>query len=582
MSTKRYAGSKTSKTPVRRLSPTVRPTSSGDGPHVPDGAPMRQTHRPRPEESVISTAAKLEACRSFNKQAPVPDPDEPRTRLKMSAPFLRLTSRDQSPSMKTIGSELTRVVERSKADTITRGYPGPSGSTQSTTANGALPRPSCVPSGRVPRSSVNVTLASKGRQEVIVKAVIPRPCNAVIKPAVGIPATQTAAHALGVNNPSVSECCPGVPSKNERLPLRRPVKLTTANEPFPRPSCVPRGRVPRSPVNATLASKDRQKVIVKAVVPPSRNHKASVNIPATRTRVHAMGSRSSVKNPFASERRPGVPSTQGGGLSLYNSVMYPPVNWSPPPSPDLSSFPSQSWTVVISVDVKQSKPTTTVCSDETSVREAEESGGADMPDDCCAASKSVSTSPALSSFSTVVSTPPDPEMYVSGADNTLEIGSLRKEPSVEVSPTGCAAKIISRSRNGSTSTDTLAKIIQRSQASSPTKNSDAGSRAQMVVQSAIEIARNLFSRSQRVSQSVPETAAVGTNGTDVSRVRKLFVPPLEKNTASSNPMIQKEIETLRARKVAGGGVVDSYLKHLGSLSAMKIATKQSTPSPDRV
>ena len=106
----------------------------------------------------------------------------------------------------------------------------------------------------------------------------------------------------------------------------------------------------------------------------------------------------------------------------------------------------------------------------------------------------------------------------------------------------------------------------------------------MTVQSAVEISRSLFSRSQPVSQSSPGTAAVKTTGAHVSGVRRLSVPPFKKDMrASSNSMIQNELETLRAWKmVAGGGVVDPRLESLISPSAMATATKHRASSPDRV
>ena len=70
----------------------------------------------------------------------------------------------------------------------------------------------------------------------------------------------------------------------------------------------------------------------------------------------------------------------------------------------------------------------------------------------------------------------------------------------------------------------------------------------------------------------------------VSRVRKLSIPPLDKDVkASKNPVTQMEIEVLKARrKVAGGGVVDPRLDRLGSLAAMAILTKLGMSSPSQV
>ena len=82
------------------------------------------------------------------------------------------------------------------------------------------------------------------------------------------------------------------------------------------------------------------------------------------------------------------------------------------------------------------------------------------------------------------------------------------------------------------------ETIERSQAGSPTKNLDAGSKVRITVRSAIEIAQNFFSR----SQSTAETTAIKTTGMDVSRVLKLFVLSLEEGTmVSQNRMTQKEL-----------------------------------------
>lgn len=134
----------------------------------------------------------------------------------------------------------------------------------------------------------------------MLKAVITRFRNPGIKPgAVNIPMTRTAAHAIVTGsyakNPFVSQRHSGLPStRNERMTLCNPAKLTTANEPFPRPkaSGVPRGRVPQSSVGTILASKGRQEVTVKPVIPRSRNPgiKSAVNIPMTRTRAHTTSS----------------------------------------------------------------------------------------------------------------------------------------------------------------------------------------------------------------------------------------------------------------------------------------------------
>lgn len=69
-------------------------------------------------------------------------------------------------------------------------------------------------------------------------------------------------------------------------------------------------------------------------------------------------------------------------------------------------------------------------------------------------------------------------------------------------------------------------------------------------------------------------------GTDVSRIRKHLIHPLDKNVkVLKNPTTQIEIETLRAqRKVAGGGMIDpspdrliSSLRWRSSRSSARLA-----------
>lgn len=103
----------------------------------------------------------------------------------------------------------------------------------------------------------------------------------------------------------------------------------------------------------------------------------------------------------------------------------------------------------------------------------------------------------------------------------------------------------------------------------------------MAVRYAFEMARNIFSPSRLAPQADASTVPSNITGINVSHMRKLFIPPFDKDAkASKNPMTQMEIEMLRARrKVAGGGVVDPRLDRLGSLAAMAIVTKFGQSSP---
>ena len=346
--------------------------------------------------------------------------------------------------------------------------------------------------------------------------------------------------------------------------IRKSSQVTIANELPSRPSCVPRFRRYHGSVDVMEDSQGEQGIIVKVFITGSRNpgtarQKASVNIGMTArgTTGRIKATDISVKKPVVSgDCRTGTPTRWR--LTPPNPIVYSRptsgVTWSPPPSPDVSSFPSQSWTVVANVDVEQIK-TPTICGDETFF--------------------SMGNAPkSLSSASpTVIPT------LASPAEPMVELGAMTKissqtnRPSAEVSPMVSAATIISPSRNGTASMDALAKVMDKSQAASPAEVSDTDNRALMMVRSAISgLARSLFRSSPRASESSTEATLLKSMGTNVSRIRKLFAPPLDKDAkVSKDPMTQIEIEMLRARKkVAGGGVVDPRLDRLGSITAMAI------------
>ena len=221
--------------------------------------------------------------------------------------------------------------------------------------------------------------------------------------------------------------------------------------------------------------------------------------------------------------------------------------------------------MVANVDVEQIKTPTTICGDETfsSIGDARKS-----------------LSSASPTVNQTLASPSEPTVE---SDGMAKISSPTNRPSTEVSPTVSAATIISPSRNATASMDALAKVMHKSQGASPIELLDTGNSTLTMVRSAInELSRTLFPPSRPASQSSTETTAPKTMGTNVSRIRKLFAPPLDEGAkASKDPMTQMEIEMLRARKkVVGGGVVDPRLDRLGSLAAMAIVTKLGTSSSD--
>ncbi|KAI9460382.1 hypothetical protein HD554DRAFT_2176579 [Boletus coccyginus] len=368
-----------------------------------------------------------------------------------------------------------------------------------------------------------------------------------------------------------SEPMGGCPSPGPAM--RRSTQVTIANEFLPRPSCIPSFRDYHSSVGVVVKVGGKQGVTVKVSTTGPRNlgiarQKSSVNIGMNRT-AGRVNPTSGKKPVVAGDSRTGTHGNQR--LTSPKPIVYPqavipifPVEWSPPPSPDLSSFPSQSWTIVADVGVEQIKTPTTICGD-------------DILSSMSEAPKSPSSSP------TVIQTSQSPAEATLGQGGVAKISSTMTEPSAEISCTTCAATIISPLRNGAASSmATLAKVMDRNQKSSPSEFSDTRKSPLMTVRCAIEIARTFFSPSGCASESSTEIADPKITGTNVSRIRKMFIPPLDKDVkASRNPMTQMEIEMLRARKkVAGGGVVDPRLDRLGSLSAMSIVAKFRTSGSD--
>ncbi|KAF8129746.1 hypothetical protein EV363DRAFT_1450808 [Boletus edulis] len=76
-----------------------------------------------------------------------------------------------------------------------------------------------------------------------------------------------------------------------------------------------------------------------------------------------------------------------------------------------------------------------------------------------------------------------------------------------------------------------------------------------------------------ISENSTKTTSRKTMGINVSQLRKLFLPKLDKNAKGS--MSPAEIEILRAqKKVTGGEIVDRRPNRLGSLAPMASALKR--------
>ncbi|KAG8218146.1 hypothetical protein J3R82DRAFT_3685 [Butyriboletus roseoflavus] len=351
-------------------------------------------------------------------------------------------------------------------------------------------------------------------------------------------------------------------------PVRSTQDMNTKELP-PRPSCVPRARTYRSRVGVMMAAKEKQDVTVKVSTTGPRNpvmarQKVSVNIGTSRAAGCVKVTETFVEKAMvAGTYRTGAPTTNRW-LTTRKTFAYPHavepavhIALSRPGSPDLSSFPSQSW-ITIDVDVKQNKGPTQICGNETlsSMDDVPNPGVAGTAKGSCGSSEpeSVSSSPTSSPSPTFVETTESLSGPIIGLDGTVKISTPTKKPSNKVSHTVCAATIISRSGTGTSKGQTHEGDGQKPPPS-PTKISDTMNRTRMMVRGAVEIARDFFSPSRRKLRSGPETTTFKSGGTNVSRIRKLFIPPLDKDAkVSKNPTTQNENEMPRARQVASDSV----------------------------
>lgn len=151
LDTKRCADPRAKMTPVEKLQPIVASTSTGNGPSVPRVAPAKQTHR---TGSLPSVVPKTEPRHPSVKPMSIPVPN-PTTRVQKSSPLPLVTSKDQSLHKKTFVPKPLKLVQR---------VPGPVRSTQFIPSS--EPAPSRIPRYRISPSSLGVTAASKGKQDV--------------------------------------------------------------------------------------------------------------------------------------------------------------------------------------------------------------------------------------------------------------------------------------------------------------------------------------------------------------------------------------------------------------------------------
>ena len=313
------------------------------------------------------------------------------------------------------------------------------------------------------------------------------------------------------------------------LPVTSTQATTAKQLRFPsRPSCVPRTTTYRSSLSVMATFKEKQGV------PPNvsaidtcysgASRKQSINVGTTKAGGCVKVAETLVKKPMmAGGCRTRARTSK---VITYPPAVEPasPIASSPPPSPDLSSFPSQSWTIVVDMDAGQIKTLTKSCGNESlsSVGDAANSGNTGMPKGPYGrpVSDSVSSSPALSLSSTVIETPIRLAEPI-GLDCMVKISSQTKEPSTSawVSDTVCAATIVSPEGNSTTSMTTLAKVMERNQLSSPAKVSDNGNTTRVTVRGAVETIWAFFSPSQYTTQSDMDFTPFTTVDVDTARIR---------------------------------------------------------------
>ena len=369
----------------------------------------------------------------------------------------------------------------------------------------------------------------------------------------------------------------------------------------PRPLCVLRTTTYRSSVGIMAASKDSKRGVPLKV--SSVGQKQSINVGTTKTAGRVEVAETFGKPMVTGSCRTGAP-TRNKRLTTSKAIAFPHAVEPPfhiaraQQSPDPSSFPPQSWKIILDIDLQHVQGSIQICGNETlsSMGNVLDSGVAGTAKGLCrcsepepqpdsdsdSESESISSSPELSPSPTVVETPESPTGPIIGFDGTVKISTPTQKPSNQASHTACHVTIISRSGNG-TSMVKLMKMVDGSQASSPTKISDTTNRTRMC--SAVEITRAFLSPSRPGTSTEP--TASRTVGADASWLRKLFIGLLHEDTkASKNPTTEIETELFRAqRQVASDGTVDFRLDRLGSPVAMAIiiAIRPSVPdSPGRV
>ncbi|KAF8139036.1 hypothetical protein EV363DRAFT_556383 [Boletus edulis] len=312
----------------------------------------------------------------------------------------------------------------------------------------------------------------------------------------------------------------------------------------PRPSCVPRSHIDRSSNDNASACEARGKQDVTIQVSATSPHSSDIS--------HETPSESISCCIGMLTKNQSTPVTDPDGMSPSGS---------PPSSPDLSSLPSQSRRVITVAEVEQTVTPSTGCGDQNlpSTAATSRSGDSSVFTDSCGSSTIGSSPPTQSSPPTVIAPSPSSANTTAGSDGTSKISSPTNGTWAEVSHMTGVPTVISRDTT-TCSMAMLASFMDR-QVSSFTGISENSHRSRMMVRRTMEISRTFLSSPGRPSQLCPPTTSPKTVGINVSQLRNLFTPKLDKNAKSSiSPAMRAEIAILGVpKKVTGGVVVDPRL-----------------------
>ncbi|KAF8432971.1 hypothetical protein L210DRAFT_2754115 [Boletus edulis BED1] len=322
------------------------------------------------------------------------------------------------------------------------------------------------------------------------------------------------------------------------------MQVMDANSLPPRPSCVPRSHIDRSSNDNASACEARGKQDVTIQVSATNPHSSDIS--------HETPSESISCRIGMLTKNQSTPVTDPDGMSPSGS---------PPSSPDLSSLPSQSQRVITDAEVEQTVTPSTGCGDQNlpSTAATPRSGDSSVLTDSCGSSTIGSSPPTQSSPPTVITPSPSSANTTAGSDGTSKISSPTNGTWAEVSHMTGVPTIISRDTT-TCSMAMLASFMDR-QVSSFTGISENSHRSRMMVRRTMEISRTFLSSPGRPSQLCPPTTSPKTVGINVSQLRNLFTPKLDKNAKRSiSPAMRAEIAILGVpKKVTGGVVVDPRL-----------------------